>query len=99
VQAAVQFAAQRGMAVAVKANGHQVARAAHGAVLISTRRMNGVSIDAENRTARIEPGVRWGQVINETAEFDPERYNRLADVKKAYDPLNMFRMNHNITPA
>jgi hypothetical protein len=28
-----------------------------------------------------------------------DRYERLATVKKAYDPFNMFRMNHNITPA
>src|SRR5438093_1819247 len=30
--------------------------------------MSGVTIDSENRTARIEPGVRWGQVINEASE-------------------------------
>lgn len=68
VQAAVRFAAQRGLPVAVNNTGHNVARAAHGAVLISTRRMSGVTIDSENRTARIEPGVRWGQVINEASE-------------------------------
>jgi hypothetical protein len=28
-----------------------------------------------------------------------DRYERLAAVKKAYDPFNMFRVNHNITPA
>src|SRR5262249_33099716 len=43
-------------------------RAAQSAVLISTRRMSGVTIDSENRTARIEPGVRWGQVVNEASE-------------------------------
>jgi hypothetical protein len=68
VQAAVRFAAQRGLPVAVHNTGHQVARAAHGAVLVSTRRMSGVTIDSEDRTARIEPGVRWGQVINDASE-------------------------------
>jgi FAD binding domain/Berberine and berberine like len=68
VQATVRFAAQRGLPVAVNHTGHHVARAAHGAVLISTQRMGGVTIDSENRTARIEPGVRWGQVINEASE-------------------------------
>src|SRR5438034_4365540 len=68
VQAAVRFAAQRGLPVAVNNTGHHVARAAHGALLISTQRMSGVTIDSENRTARIEPGVRWGQVINEASE-------------------------------
>jgi len=68
VQATVRFASQRGLPVAVKNTGHQVARAAHGAVLISSQRMSGVTIESENRIARIEPGVRWGQVINEAAE-------------------------------
>ena len=27
-----------------------------------------------------------------------ERYDRLAAIKKQYDPRNLFRMNHNITP-
>lgn len=68
VQAVVHFAAERGLPVSVNNTGHQVVRAAHGAVLISTRRMSGVRIDSENRTARIEPGVRWGQVVNEASE-------------------------------
>jgi hypothetical protein len=31
--------------------------------------------------------------------YGRERFTRLAAVKKAYDPLNLFRMNHNIPPA
>jgi hypothetical protein len=69
VQAAVGFAAQRGLPVAVKTTGHQTARPGHGAVLISTQRMSGVRIDAKQRTAEIECGVRWGQVISEAARF------------------------------
>jgi FAD/FMN-containing dehydrogenase len=69
VQAAVRFAAQHGLPVAVNHTGHHVARAAHGAVLLSTQRMEGVTIEAESRTARIEPGVRWGQVVNEASEL------------------------------
>jgi FAD/FMN-containing dehydrogenase len=69
VQAAVRFAARRGLPVAVHHTGHQVVRAAHGAVLISTRRMNGVAINPRRRTARIGPGVRWGQVINQASAF------------------------------
>ena len=68
MQAALRFAAQRDLPVAVNNTGHHLVRAAHGAVLISTRRMNGVTIDPASRTARIEPGVRWGQVINEASE-------------------------------
>jgi hypothetical protein len=59
VQAAVGFAARRGLPVAVKTTGHQTSRPGHGAVLISTQRMSGVRIDAEQRTAEIECGVRW----------------------------------------
>jgi len=31
--------------------------------------------------------------------YGPELYDRLAEIKKQYDPRNLFRMNHNITPA
>jgi hypothetical protein len=69
VQAAVRFAAGRELPLSVNNTGHHVARAAHGAVLVSTRRMNGVTIETDRRTARIEAGVRWGQVIGEASEF------------------------------
>src|SRR4051794_38666512 len=42
VQAAVRFAAERDLPVAVLATGHQVVRSAEGAVLINMSRMNGV---------------------------------------------------------
>jgi hypothetical protein len=33
------------------------------------------------------------------AVYGRERYERLASVKKTYDPANMFRINHNVVPA
>jgi FAD/FMN-containing dehydrogenase len=68
VRAAVELAAAEGRPVAVKATGHGVTTAADDqAVLVTTDRMTGVRIDAERRTARIEAGVRWGQVIEQAA--------------------------------
>ncbi|PMR61294.1 FAD-dependent oxygenase [Verrucosispora sp. ts21] len=62
VQAAVDFAAEQGLPVAMLATGHSALPTA-GAVLINTRRMDGVIIDAEARTARVEAGVQWQQVV------------------------------------
>jgi FAD/FMN-containing dehydrogenase len=33
------------------------------------------------------------------AIYGPERYQRLAGIKRMYDPTNMFRLNHNVVPA
>ncbi len=68
VRAAVEFAAIRGLPVAVQGTGHALLSvAAEGGVLITTHRMSGVRVDAEARTAWLEAGVRWEQVIHEAA--------------------------------
>lgn len=33
------------------------------------------------------------------AVYGPERYDRLAEVKRRHDPANLFRHNHNVRPA
>lgn len=33
------------------------------------------------------------------AAYGPQRYGRLADVKRLYDPSNVFRFNHNVLPS
>jgi FAD/FMN-containing dehydrogenase len=68
VQAAVAFAAGQHRPVLVKTTGHQMVGKAHGAVVIATRRMNDVAIDAVGRTARVGAGVLWSQVIPEAAK-------------------------------
>jgi FAD/FMN-containing dehydrogenase len=69
VVAAVRFAADSGLPVAVQATGHGVAVSADGALLISTRAMSGVRVDPRAHTARVEAGARWSDVIPEAAAF------------------------------
>jgi FAD/FMN-containing dehydrogenase len=68
VQAAVAFAAGQHRPVLVKTTGHQMVGPAHGAVVIATRRMNDVTIDAVGRTARVGAGAIWSEVIEETVK-------------------------------
>ncbi|SFW63055.1 FAD-binding oxidoreductase [Amycolatopsis australiensis] len=67
VVAAVKYAAEHGLRVAVQATGHGLTEGTDG-LLISTRRMTGVEIDAAARTARVGAGVRWGAVIEAAAK-------------------------------
>ncbi|WP_326808050.1 TIGR03086 family metal-binding protein [Streptomyces sp. NBC_01775] len=67
VQAAVDYAHRHGLPLAVQATGHGLSRAARKGVLISTRHMTGIRIDAEERTAWIEAGVRAADLVAEAA--------------------------------
>jgi FAD/FMN-containing dehydrogenase len=67
VLAAVRLAREQGLGVGVMATGHGVAAPADGGVLINTSRMKGVHVDPEARTARVEPGVKWADVVPEAA--------------------------------
>lgn len=67
VRAAVTFAADYGLPVAVQATGHGIAAPTLGGVLISTRRMDHVTVDPVARTARVAAGARWEQVITAAA--------------------------------
>jgi FAD/FMN-containing dehydrogenase len=69
VAAAVSWAVAHGLGVAVQATGHGPVRNAAGSLMITTRRMQGVSIDPERRTARVEAGVKWVRVMEAAAEF------------------------------
>lgn len=68
VQAAVNFAARQRRPVLVKTTGHQIVGKAHGAVVIATRRMNDVAIDAVRHTARVGAGAIWSEVIEKAAK-------------------------------
>jgi FAD/FMN-containing dehydrogenase len=64
VQAAVRYAADRKMPIAVKNSGHQVVLPCEGGLLINTHRMAGVTVDPGRRTARVEAGTRWQEVLD-----------------------------------
>jgi FAD/FMN-containing dehydrogenase len=70
VQAAVDLARTKRLAVAVQATGHGLATAAgEDGELVSTRRLNGVRVDPAARTAWVEAGARWEQVIEAAAPY------------------------------
>jgi hypothetical protein len=63
VAMAVRFARANNLRVAVQATGHGIARAADGALLIVTARLDRVEIDAVARVARVSAGAKWGAVL------------------------------------
>lgn len=65
VVAAVEYAAERDLRIAVQSTGHGAAVHASldGTLLLNMREMRGVEIDAENRRARVEAGALWEDVV------------------------------------
>ncbi len=68
IVAAVRFARNEGLGVGVMATGHGVGTPADGGLLVNTSRMRGVSIDPVLRTARVEAGALWKDVIPKAHE-------------------------------
>ena len=68
VIAAVRFARERGLPVAVRCGGHSVAghSVPEGGLLIDLLLMKGVHVDPERGTARANAGVLWGEYDRET---------------------------------
>jgi hypothetical protein len=69
VAEAVAWAVAHDLHVAVQATGHGPVRNAAGSLMITTRRMQGVHVDPERRTARVEAGVKWVKVLEAAGEF------------------------------
>ncbi|MFD1715199.1 FAD-binding oxidoreductase [Amnibacterium flavum] len=67
--AAVAFAARHRLPVFVQATGHGAFAPITEGVLISTRRMGGVSVDPELRMATIGAGARWGAVVDRASRY------------------------------
>src|ERR1700727_450724 len=68
VQAAVTFAARQDRPGLGDTTGHHIVGQAHGAVVIATRRMTDVAIDAVGRPARVGAGAIWSEVIEKVAK-------------------------------
>ncbi|MFI5710147.1 FAD-binding oxidoreductase [Kribbella sp. NPDC051620] len=67
VQRAVRYAGEHGLTIAVKASGHGHGTPLDGGLLITTTRLNRVTVDAQNRTAWVQAGATWQQVIEASA--------------------------------
>ena len=66
VAAAIGWAAERDLPVAVQATGHGATERMVDGVLINTRRMQDVQVDPDRRVARVGAGVKWKSVLAES---------------------------------
>ena len=68
VIAAVRFAREHGLLVAVRGGGHNVGGRAtcDGGLVVDLSRMKGIYVDANARRARVQPGVLLGELDRET---------------------------------
>jgi FAD/FMN-containing dehydrogenase len=71
VMDAVKFAQKHRLLVSVRGGGHNVAGHAlcDGGLMIDLSLMKGIHVDPVARTARVQPGVCWGDLDRETQQF------------------------------
>lgn len=69
--AALRFARERDLLVAVRGGGHNVAGTAicDGGLVIDLSQMKGIRVDPARHLARAEPGVLWGEFDRESQQF------------------------------
>ncbi len=71
VQHAVRFARERGLEIAVKGGGHNIAGSAlvDGGLVLDLSSMKSVRVDPARRTAVVEPGVTLGEFDHDVQAF------------------------------
>jgi hypothetical protein len=69
VQAAIGFAADNGLGVAVRGGGHIVARQDREIVLVNMTRIRNVEVDAERHRVRFGGGVLWQDVLDAVTPY------------------------------
>ncbi len=71
IAAAVSFARDEGIRLSVRGGGHNVAGTAviDDGLVIDNSLMRGVYVDPVRRTARAQPGARWGDLDREAQQF------------------------------
>jgi FAD/FMN-containing dehydrogenase len=71
VIAALRFARERGLPLAIRGGGHSVAGHAvcDGGVVLDLSPMKGVRVDPDARTAWAQAGLNWGELDRETQAF------------------------------
>jgi FAD/FMN-containing dehydrogenase len=67
---AVAFASANGLSVRVQGTGHGSHAAITDGLLVTTSRLNSVTVDADSRLATIGAGVQWAAVVASAAEHD-----------------------------
>ena len=70
IVATVRFARDRGLRVAPQSTGHGATTLGDldGTVLLQTSRLTEVTIDPDQRAARVQAGARWEHVVGPAAE-------------------------------
>ncbi|WP_448620173.1 FAD-binding protein [Geodermatophilus sp. URMC 65] len=101
----VAYVREHGLDLAVPGGGHHVAGngAVDEGVVLDLADVHAVSVDAAARTVRVGAGATLAPAehrgLDPRTVFGPPKYRRLVDVKRRYDPGNLFHVNHNIPPG
>jgi len=65
----VRFAIRHGLSVSVQATGHGAAFPVEDGVLITTSRMQDVTVDPQRQTARVAAGAKWARVVEAATPY------------------------------